>query len=260
MEFISILKPALDIAHVVARLEINGRRFKRLKSVSIARVARGITGNQEHLFRQPRQVILRGWLDKMANETKKIKIEIGDFREAAGIVATNWSAVEDFMEATVWVLVNVKPRYGRALTAHIGFVSQCQIVKLLLADKYPDKFDSEEWKEFAGRIDAMRYARNTIVHARWEKPTVIGGKPALWAHEYKGKNSLRSGIVACSHPYMLMIGGEIEKLTKDLRRYFQQKFSLSPSLYKPESQLARILRPQDKKKIAPPRPPKSYEG
>lgn len=182
------------------------------------------------------------------------KIETGDFREAAGIVATNWSFIEDFIEATVWALVRLKPRYGRALTAHIGFVSQCNIVKLLLEDRYPDKFDAEEWKVFVNRIEKMRYARNTIVHARWEKPTVIGGKPALWAHEYKGKNSLRSGIVACSHPYMLMIGGEIEKLTKDLRRYLQQKFSLSPSLYRPSLQQPETLHPPGKKQIRRQRP------
>lgn len=191
----------------------------------------------------------------MGNENK---IEIGDFREAAGIVATNWSQVEDLIEATIWWLVRLKPRYGRALTAHIGFVSQCNIVKLLLADRYADKFDADEWRAFFNRIEKSRNARNTIVHARWEKLVMIGGKPALLAHEYKGKTSLKGSVVVCSHPYMLAIGGEIEKLTKDIRRYLQKKFSLSPSLYRPEPPPPQNPRLQGKKQTALRRRPPTF--
>ena len=188
--------------------------------------------------------------------------ETADFMLAAGIIATNWSQIEDLIEAAIWALVKLKPRYGRALTAHIGFVSQCSTLKLLLADKFPQKFNKDDWAKLLTRIDRLRAERNTIVHGRWEsllKLTELDGDAGLLTFEYKAKNSLNPKIVVCSAKYMKKVGSDIETLNTDIQIYLK-RFGLSPSLHRPESQPEQTPHPPAKKKIGPRHPPKPYEG
>ena len=106
----------------------------------------------------------------MTSENDKPTPGLGpDFLQAIGLVATNWSTLEMFVEEAIAGLLEVNTRgHIYALTANLQISTRLDAVVALAGMRLEPKNDLLELKRLVKQIDDLRPRRNRVIHAVWE--------------------------------------------------------------------------------------------
>lgn len=86
--------------------------------------------------------------------------------QAIGNLAAHWAYLEWVTEYAIWAALGINANQGSAITTHVGMVSRCQMILILIHQQFPaGHCKPMEW--LLGRIDKARVQRNDIIHFIW---------------------------------------------------------------------------------------------
>lgn len=88
--------------------------------------------------------------------------------QAIGNLAAHWAYVENVVEFAIWAELNLTRRQGMALTTHMGLVSRCQLIVMLIHERLSETL-CKPMEDLLARIDKTRVQRNDIIHAFWKR-------------------------------------------------------------------------------------------
>ncbi len=88
--------------------------------------------------------------------------------ELIGLVATDWAALEHYINESIWALAEVEPAYGACLTAQIYTIDgRLRALWALLKKRRADKRTIALINQFAESARGANDKRNRIIHDPW---------------------------------------------------------------------------------------------
>ncbi len=88
--------------------------------------------------------------------------------ELIGLVATDWAALEHYINESIWALAEVEPAYGACLTAQIYTIDgRLRALLALLKKRRADKRTITLVNKFAESARGPSDKRNRIIHDPW---------------------------------------------------------------------------------------------
>jgi hypothetical protein len=140
---------------------------------------------------------------------------------AIGRIATEWSALENFIGYAVRMLLGKDDRVTLAVTVNLSFLSQCDVLGALLRLRLsynPDDVKRasklvEDLNRDKGTQRSPRSRRNEIVHGSW----VLASEPQqTFTVTYKAKGNFRPHVTPYSVDTLNDFANEIADLTGEL--------------------------------------------
>jgi hypothetical protein len=110
--------------------------------------------------------------DKRAREYKLLDPELIDL---IGVAASQWGALEFYMNAAIWTVAEVPPAYGACLTAQIFTIDgRLRALLSLLKIRRVSQPTIDALNKFAENIRGVSEMRNRIIHDPWGRREIDG--------------------------------------------------------------------------------------
>jgi hypothetical protein len=143
-------------------------------------------------------------------------IDTDAYCRAIGLVAMQWSSLENSVHRLLWRLAEVETNIGRCITQHIAFGTVWDAILALSIEREIPKERQLILRALQERCEPLRLKRNEVVHAQWGITPTSLAKNELTAVVVKARKRLRVEFHNHTVDFMLQLAGDIAALSLEI--------------------------------------------
>lgn len=147
-------------------------------------------------------------------------IDMHAYCAAIGLVAVQWSALEQSVHRLLWCLANLETNVGRCVTQHIAFGTLWDSILALSIELELPSDQQRTLKELQARCEPLRLQRNEVVHAQWGiTPKTDLSKGELTAIVVKARKKLKVELHNHTVEFMHGLANDISRLALEIAQH-----------------------------------------
>jgi hypothetical protein len=149
--------------------------------------------------------------------------------KAIGLVAVNWTYIENLLSSIIWDICNLRHNRGIAITTHLSERSRKDICNALAHETFRGHPEEQELKSHLQYVfDDLYPKRNKIIHASWGYSATPGTSDIL---PIRARGQVKIGPrESLSAEDITAIADEIEQAVNKLEQIRRKITQLLPNL------------------------------